>query len=110
MHGNTKGIQQIISEIYRVMDIGAECYITLGSKETCRFKQKEWPFVDENTIICMEEGPEYKVPHFYADYNLVKVLFKKFEILSITHIEEFWEKNGITNSSFHYHVLVKKNQ
>ena len=72
--------------------------------------QKEWPSVDENTKLCMEEGPEYNVPHFYADYNLVKLLFEQFEIVSITHIEEFWEKNGATNSSFHYHVLVRKKE
>lgn len=108
-HSDTKGVQQVISEIYRVLNTGAECYLTLGSKETLGSKQKEWPSVDENTKICMEVGPEYKVPHFYADYSLVKRLFKKFKIVSITHIEEFWENNGVINSSFHYHVLVRKN-
>ena len=107
-HTDTKGVKQAIFEIYRVLKSGAECYLTLGSKETWGFKQKEWPSVDENTKICMEDGTEYKVPHFYADYNLVKILFEKFEIVSITHIEEFWEEKGVTNSSFHYHVLVKK--
>lgn len=74
------------------------------------FKQKEWPSIDKNTKICMEEGAEYKVPHFYADYELVKILFESFKILSITHIEEFWENSGVTNSSFHYHVLVRKDK
>ncbi len=109
-HSDTKGVQQVISEIYRVLNVGAECYLTLGSKETWGFKQEAWPTVDENTKICMEEGPEYKVPHFYADYNLVKSLFENFKIISIIHIEEFWENNGVTNSSFHYHVHVSKNE
>ena len=56
----------------------------------------------------MEKGPEYKVPHFYADYNLVKELFKDFEIISITHVEDFLENEGNIYSSFHYHVLIKK--
>ena len=107
-HTDTKGIQQIISEIYRVLDTGGECYLTLGSKATLKFKQNDWPLIDENTKICMDEGPEYKVPHFYADYKLVKALFNKFEIIFITHIEEFWEKDDVTNSSFHYHVLIRK--
>ena len=109
-HTDTKGIRQVISEIYRVLDTGAECYLTLRSKEMWTSDQKEWPSVDENTKLCMEEGPEYNVPNFYADYNLVKLLFEQFEIVSITHIEEFWEKNGATNSSFHYHVLVRKKE
>lgn len=109
-HSDTKGVQQVISEIHRVLNTDAECYLTLGSKETWGYKQEGWPSVDENTKICMEEGPEYKVPHFYADYNLVKALFANFEIISITHTEEFYEKNSVTNSSFHYHVHVRKNE
>lgn len=108
-HTDTKGVRQAISEIRRILKVGAECYLTLGSKATRGFKQKEWPSVDENTKLRMEEGPEYKVPHFYADYDLVKELFANFEIVSITHIEDFWESDGVTNSSFHYHILVRKN-
>lgn len=56
----------------------------------------------------MEEGPEYKIPHFYADYDLIKELFKDFKIIFINHIEDFYESNDKTYSSFHYHVLIKK--
>lgn len=107
-HTDTQGVRQAISEIRRVLKTGAECYLTLGSKATWGFKQKEWPSIDENTKLRMEAGPEYKVPHFYADYNLVKELFANFKIVSVSHIEEFWESEGETNSSFHYHILVKK--
>lgn len=109
-HTDTKGVRQTISEIHRVLKTGAECYLTLGSRATWGFKQNEWPAIDENTKLCMEEGPEYKVPHFYADYNLVKKLFADFKIVSITHVEDFWESDGVTNSSFHYHILAKKNR
>lgn len=109
-HSDTKGVQQAISEIYRVLNTSAECYVTLGSKETRGFKQSEWPLIDQNTKICMEKGPEYEVPHFYADYELIKELFKRFKILKITHVEEFWESNGVTDSSFHYHVLIRKDK
>lgn len=85
-----------------------ECYLTLGSKEDWGFKQDDWPWVDENTKLRMEKGPEYRVPHFYADYNLVKELFDDFVIISITHVEDFYESNGRTYSSFHYHILIKK--
>lgn len=107
-HTDTKGVKQAIPEVKRVLKIQGECYLTLGSKETWGFKQGDWPVVDENTKLRMEEGPEYRVPHFYADYNLVTELFNDFQIISITHVEDFYESNGRTYSSFHYHVHVIK--
>lgn len=107
-HQDTLGVEQIIKELYRVLKDNGEVYLTLGSKSTWGFKQTSWPLIDENTRLRMEEGPEYKVPHFYADYDLIKILFKDFKIEFINHIEDFYESNGKTYSSFHYHVLIKK--
>lgn len=107
-HQDTLGVKQIIKELYRVLKDKGEVYLTLGSKSTWGFKQTSWPLIDENTRLRMEDGPEYKVPHFYADYDLIKTLFKDFKIEFINHIEDFYESNGKTYSSFHYHVLIKK--
>ena len=107
-HQDTLGVKQIIKELYRVLKDKGEVYLTLGSKSTWGFKQTSWPLIDENTRLRMEEGPEYKVPHFYADYDLIKTLFKDFKIEFINHIEDFYESNGKTYSSFNYHVLIKK--
>ena len=89
-HTDTEGMEQITSELYRVLKENGECYLTLGSKDTWGFKQ-DWPMVDENTKLKMEEGPEYKTPHFFADYDLIKKLFKDFKY-----------------DSYHYHVLIQK--
>ena len=44
----------------------------------------------------MEEGPEYNVPHFYADYALVKELFSNFKIINIHQEIDYYEKqNGL---------------
>ena len=107
-HSDTTGVKQAIAEIYRVLRPYGECYLTLGSKETWGFKQENWPFADENTKLRMEDGPEYKVPHFYADYDLVNELFEAFEIVWVTHVEDYHNVNGKTFSSFHYHILIKK--
>jgi ubiquinone/menaquinone biosynthesis C-methylase UbiE len=107
-HTDTRGIEQAIAEIKRVLRMNGECYLTLSSKETWGFQQENWPCVDENTKLCMQKGPEYEVPHFYADYDLIKQLFKDFRLISVRHIEDFWEADGQTFSSFHYHVLAKK--
>lgn len=106
-HTNTAGIKQIISEIKRILKNDGECYLTLSSKNTWGFKQ-DWPMVDENTKLLMVEGPEYKVPHFYADYNLIKELFANFKIEFIYHIAEYYEVKEQTYESWHYHVLIRK--
>lgn len=85
-------MKQIIKELNRTLKQNGECYLTLGSKNTWGFKQEDWPLVDENTRMRMEKGPEYKVPHFYADYNLIKKLFKTFEILDIHQEIDYYEK------------------
>lgn len=107
-HSDTEGVKKIISELKRVLKENGECYLTLGSKDTWGFKQDSWPLIDNNTRLKMEIGPEYKTPHFYADYELIKELFCEFKIIFINHIEDFYESNGKTYSSFHYHILIKK--
>ena len=99
---------KIIKELDRVLKINGECYITLGSKDTWGFKQEDWPLVDPNTRLRMEEGPEYKTPHFYADYDLIKDLFCKFDIVNIRQEVEYNENNGKVYDSYHYHILIKK--
>ena len=107
-HTDTEGIKKVINEIYRVLKNNGECYLTLCSKDTWGFKQKNWPLVDENTRLRMEEGPEYKVPHFYADYNLINELFSDFEILNIYQVIDYYKKNEKIYNSYHYHILIKK--
>ena len=106
-HTDTDGVRRAIFELKRVLKPGGECYLTLGSKSSRAFRQ-DWPEVDENTKLFMVEGPEYKVPHFYADRELICDLFSDFEIVSVRHIEGYFERDGEIRSSYHYHVLVKK--
>ena len=105
-HTDTEGMKKIIKELDRVLKINGECYITLGSKDTWGFKQEDWPLVDPNTRLRMEEGPEYKTPHFYADYDLIKDLFCEFDIVNIRHEVEYNENNGKVYDYYNYHILV----
>ena len=106
-HTDTAGMRQIVEELKRVLRPEGECYLTLGSKETWGFKQ-DWPVVDENTKIRIEDGPENGIPHFYADYDLIQELFKNFKIELVYQLEDFYEKGGKTLNSWHYHLLIKK--
>jgi len=106
-HTDTEGIKKVINKIYGMLRKGGECYLTLASKETWGFKQ-DWPLIDENTKIRIEDGPENGIPHFYADKDLILELFSKFEIIIFNHIEDMFIKDGIVQSSWHYHLLIKK--
>lgn len=107
-HSDTKGVVQTIEEIRRVLRDGGECFLTLASKETWGFKQEEWPLLDANTRVRMDGGPEDGVPHFYADYKEARKLFEQFEIVSISHVETYYEHDGKEYNSAHYHILIRK--
>lgn len=106
-HTDTKGMREIMAEIMRVLKKDGECYFTLGSKDSWGFKQP-WPVVDENTKIRIEDGPENGIPHFFADYDLIKDIFKEFSIERIFQVENFHEREDGVTGSFHYHVLIRK--
>lgn len=107
-HTDTEGMKKVIKEIFRVLKKDGECYLTLGSKDSWGFKQEDWPLIDENTRLRMEEGPEYKTPHFYVDYDIAKDLFKDFKIENIYQIIDYYEDKGKVKDSYHYHLLIKK--
>ena len=106
-HTDTNGTYKIAEELKRVLKSGGECYLTLGSKETWGYKQN-WPVVDENTKLRDEQGPEYMVPHFYADYDLIFKIFRDFEIQDIKHIGTYYTNNGKQYESYHWHILIRK--
>ena len=107
-HTDTEGMKKIIDELKRVLKKDGEVYLTLGSKDTWGFKQEDWPLKDPNTRIRMEEGPEYKTPHFYADYDLCMELFKDFDIINIYQVIDYYKKNDKLLDSYHYHLIIKK--
>ena len=109
-HTDTAGMRKIVGELLWALRPGGECYLTLGSKDTWGWKETNWPLLDENTKLRQEDGPEDGVPHFYADYDLIKELFADFEILDVYQIEEFHENKEEQKvyESWHYHVLIRK--
>ena len=106
-HTDTKGIYQIADELKRILKKNGEGYLTLGSKETWGYKQN-WPVVDENTKLRDEPGPEYMIPHFYADYDLIFQIFKDFDVVDIKHVGTYYVRDGKKYESYHWHILIKK--
>ena len=86
-HTDTKGVIKILKQINRVLKSQGEVYLTLGFKDSWGFKEN-WPIIDENTKIRIEDGPDNNVPHFYADPQLIYELFSDFDILDVRQIEK----------------------
>ena len=106
-HTNTQGVIKVLNQINRVLKPQQEAYLTFGSKDSWGFKEN-WPVVDANTKIRIEDGPDNNVPHFYADSELIFELFKDFDILDIKQIEKIEMINGKIKNHHHYHVLARK--
>lgn len=98
-HTDTEGIKVIVSEIKRVLKKGGEFFVTLCSKNSPSYSKKNYPKIDENTIVKTEE-PEKGVPHFYSDLESVREIFKEFDIIRIRHIEDIFNNT----SSWHYFI------
>jgi ubiquinone/menaquinone biosynthesis C-methylase UbiE len=114
-HTDTNGIKKVAGEIHRILKPNGEFYVTFPSKKSWGWGQN-WTQVDENTKLREEEGPEWKIPHFYADYETVFDVFKDFKIIDI---EEKWratqeraghwvDEHKMSPTGWHWQVLGKK--
>lgn len=104
-HTDTKGFLKILNEILRVLKPSGEAYFTLGSKESFWFKNPVCKYVDENTRIRIEDGPENGIPHFYVNDDDIKKMLSEHKIIEITNIRELTQHG---NFSPHYHIWLKK--
>lgn len=103
-HTDTEGFKQILSEIKRVLKPNGEAYFTLGSKESYWFNNPACIYVDENTKIRVEDGPENGIPHFYIEDKDCFEMFNDFTIVEIKNIRELTQYG---NFSPHYHIWLK---
>ena len=106
-HTDSKGIIKVISEIKRVLRAGGEFYITFCSKNAWSYKEAGYPKLDENTVVKVEEGPEYNVPHFFVDDGDIKELLKGFKLITVRQVQDV-VFSGHDYVSWHYFVLGEK--
>ncbi len=104
-HTDTEGFHKILNEIKRVLKPGGEVYFTLGSKESFWFNNPVCTYVDENTKIRVEDGPENGIPHFYINDEDCGKLFNDFKLIDIRNVRQLTQYG---NFSPHYYVWLKK--
>lgn len=101
-HQDTTGVQRVIDEITRVLKPGGRIFLTLCSKAHFAFSEDGFPKVDENTVL-KTEGAEVDVPHFFADKEIIKELFRDYRLLQVRHITECAMEDGEKERS-HYFI------
>jgi len=108
-HCDTPGMAAVMKEIRRVLKPGGAIYLSLCSKETWSYLCGNLPRIDENTLI-KTDGPEQGVPHFFADSELIKELFRDFELIRVRHTDDccFNGKWGLQKHYFIEAVLNKE--
>ena len=101
-HQDTTGVQKVIDEIARVLKPGGSVFLTLCSKEHFAFTEEIFPKLDDNTVL-KTEGAEVDVPHFFADKEIIKELFRDYRLLQVRHITDCAMENGEKERS-HYFI------
>ena len=104
-HTDLEGFKKILGEIKGTLKTGGEVYFTVGSKKSFWFNNPVCTYVDDNTRIRVEDGPENGIPHFYMGDEDCFTLFNDFKIIEIKEVREL-TKHG--NFSHHYHIWLKK--
>ena len=109
-HTNTEGFIKTLEEIKRVLKPNGELYMTLISKNTWSWHQKEkYIQIDNNTILRDEHETEKNVPHFYVNIDDIVQYFKEFNfVLLPKECTEYDLENTKYYSSHFEMLLVKK--
>ena len=102
-HTDKTGIEQIISEIYRVLIDKGEVYLTFISTQNPSYFDPTSQRIDQYTLI-KTQGLESGIPHYYVNEQEVQRLLDRFTIVRFNHVEEIWDGG----KSCHYFVLAKK--
>lgn len=101
-HTDAEGLKKAISEIERVLKPGGELYTSLCSKASWEFTDYPFAKIDENTVLCKDEGPEYDVPHYYADREDIIGLLHNFDIERIRHVDYCYLNNQKIDCKYYY--------
>lgn len=106
-HSDDYLISLVIREIYRVLRINGEAWISVCSKESDNWKDMESPLIQEHTKLKRRKGAEFGVAHYYADIADIHFLFREFDIIDIQHINHCFY-DGKRQNSWHFQVLIRK--
>lgn len=106
-HTNRAGVTKVLDEVFRVLKVGGEAFVTFGSSTTLENRRDPLTFLEKNVIVKHEDGPEDGIPHFYPDAVELKEFLHRFEIIEASHRQNV-DLNKNEWRGFHFFVLLKK--
>lgn len=108
-HTDTEGIEKAIGEIYRLLRKGGEAYFDVCAKWEGWYplEPSDPHYVDPNTRILADSGPEKGIPHFFASKEQILRLLKDFEIISLKETKELIS-GGKETKRHHFWALIRK--
>ena len=105
-HTNLEGFIKLFDKIYDILDINGEIYFDVLSKKCFLYKESGYPKIDNNTVLSKEKN-EMDVPHICFDYDELKEIFSKFEIVNIKEVHQF-QNNKPDDNEIHFYCLLRK--
>ena len=105
-HTNLEGFKKLFDKIYDILDTNGEIYFDVLSKKCWLFTDSGYPKIDSNTVLS-KDVHELDIPHICFDYEELKAILHKFEIVEIKEVHQI-KNNRLDNSEIHFYVLLRK--
>ena len=101
-HTDEAGMEDLMSEIARVLKPDGTVFMTLCSKESPSYKDPSAVRRDDHTVV-LDEGPEHEVPHYFVGRDDIRMLFSGFELVKVRHIDDCYVR-GKWGDRPHYFI------
>ena len=104
-HAIRKDVETCLSEVHRTLRSGGLFFVTFNS-----IHSDDWGHgrqIDENTFVKIG-GIEDGIPHYFVDRQELECLMAGFEVLRLSHKDEWNPEIGKNSRSSHWVVWGKK--
>ena len=105
-HTNLEGFKKLFDKIYDILDTNGEIYFDVLSKKCFLYKESGYPKIDNNTILSKAEN-EMDVPHICFDYEELKEILSKFEMVNIKEVHQY-QNNRPDDNEIHFYIHLRK--
>lgn len=104
-HAMREGVEACLAEVQRALRPEGLFFVTFNSKQSNDYGRGQQ--VDENTFI-KTEGIEKGIPHYFVDRNELDRLLGGFELLRISHKDEWLPELGKPDRAAHWVVWARR--
>ena len=104
-HGTISDVIRILEQVHQVMEPGGTFFFTIPSRQDGKYGVGKK--VEPHTFLCEKSVHKGDI-HYFTDDDDLKLLLKKYKILSIKKDEHIWIHNGEEQFSSYYKTVCSK--